>query len=241
MALPGWQALHAEIEQYGASIVTVALDINPADTYPFIDAASPTHPSLIDTAHITDELFGFVNVPMAVWIDENGMIVRPAEQASIEVSPFREMEIPEGLPERLTQQLTQVKAMQGDPEAYRAAIVDWARNGSASKFALTPDEVIARSAARPIEHARAAACFALGEHLRRTVSAQAAVPWWREAHQLFPENWTYKRQAWTTVTTPEGADAPDLMQGPNDVYDGNWLDDVVAAGGGAKYYDVPAL
>ena len=26
------------------------------------------------------------------------------------------------------------------------------------------------------------------------------------------------------------------MQGPNDVYDGNWLDDVLAVGGGAHYY-----
>lgn len=41
------------------------------------------------------------------------------------------------------------------------------------------------------------------------------------------------------VTTPEGADAPDLMQGPTDVYDGNWLDDVLAVGGGDNYY--PAL
>ncbi len=26
------------------------------------------------------------------------------------------------------------------------------------------------------------------------------------------------------------------MQGPNDVYEGNWLDDVLAAGGGSNYY-----
>ena len=58
------------------------------------------------------------------------------------------------------------------------------------------------------------------------------MPWWREAHRLFPENWTYKRQAWTFVTTPEGATESDLMQGPNDVYEGNWLDDVLAVGGG---------
>ena len=221
--------------------MTVALDINAVDTHQWIDAAHPTHPSLIDTAHVTDELFGFTNVPMAVWIDENGVIVRPAEQASIELSPLRNMEIPAGLPERMTITLQQVKAMQSDPEAYRAAIIDWARNGAASPFALTPDEVVARSQPRPVEHARAAACFALGEHLRRTVGPEAAVPWWREAHDLFPGNWTYKRQAWTTVTTAQDADAPDLMQGPNDVYDGSWLEDVLASGGGAKYYDVPVL
>ena len=58
------------------------------------------------------------------------------------------------------------------------------------------------------------------------------MPWWREAHRLDPANWTYKRQAWTLVTTPEGAEDNDLMQEPNDVYEGNWLDDVVAGGGG---------
>ena len=60
--------------------------------------------------------------------------------------------------------------------------------------------------------------------------------WWREAHRLHPENWTYKRQAWTLVTTPEGAPT-DLIQGPNDVYEGNWLDDVAAAG--PEHYYAP--
>ena len=31
------------------------------------------------------------------------------------------------------------------------------------------------------------------------------------------------------------------MQGPNDVYAGNWLDDVIASGGGAAYPIVPQL
>ena len=60
-----------------------------------------------------------------------------------------------------------------------------------------------------------------------------------EAHELDPANWTYKRQAWTLVTTPPDATENDLIQGPNDVYAGNWLDDVVAAGGGANYYVRP--
>jgi hypothetical protein len=198
--------------------------------------AAPTHPSLIDVAHVTDEQFGFVNVPMAVWIDEAGMLVRPAEQAAVERSPARDMELPDGLPDRLRLMLEQVKEIKDPSADYRAAIVDWIDRGAASRFALSPDEVVARSADRPAEHARAAACFELGQHLWRAVSHDAAIPWWREAHRLFPENWTYKRQAWTFVTTPDGATESDLMQGPNDVYDGNWLDDVLAAGGGAHYY-----
>lgn len=219
----------------------MALDVEPAHTYKWIDAASPTHPSLIDSRHITDELFGFVNIPMAVWIDETGTIVRPAEGASIERSPLRDMEIPEGLPDRMERMFREVKAIPDVSDDYRAAIVDWAHRGADSAFVLAPDEVIGRSQPRGDDEVRAAACFELGEYLRRSVGPEAAVPWWREAHRLYPANWTYKRQAWTLVTTPEGADENDLIQGPNDVYDGNWLDDVIASGGGQAYTVVPQL
>ena len=67
------------------------------------------------------------------------------------------------------------------------------------------------------------------------------MPWWRRAHELDPDNWTYKRQAWTLVTTAPDATENDLIQGPNDVYEGNWLDDVVAGGGGEHYTVRPQL
>ena len=44
-------------------------------------AASPTYPNLIDERHVVAELYNMTNVPMAVWIDERGNIVRPAESA----------------------------------------------------------------------------------------------------------------------------------------------------------------
>ncbi len=201
----------------------------------------PTHPSLIDTMHVTDELFGVINVPMAVWIDETGTIVRPPEGASIERSRMRDMDIPEGLPERMDRMFREVKAIPDVSDDYRAAIVDWAHKGAESQFVLSADEVVARSQPRGDDEARAAAYFELGEHLRRTVAPEAAVPWWREAHRLYPANWTYKRQAWTLVTTPEGAEDNDLVQGPNDVYEGNWLDDVIASGGGQAYTVIPRL
>jgi hypothetical protein len=215
----------------------VALDVDPTWAHPFADAANQTHPSLFDTTHLTDEVLGFVNVPMAVWVDETGTIVRPAEQAAIERSALRDIDIPDGLPDRMRVMFEQVKAIPDPSADYLAAVHHWVEHGSASPFALTPDEVIERSRPRPVEHARAAACFELGQHLWRTEGNEAAVPWWREAHRLFPENWTYKRQAWSFVTTPEGAAEPDLMQAPTDVYEGGWLEDVLASGGGSHYYD----
>jgi hypothetical protein len=178
---------------------------------------------------------------MATWIDEGGTIVRNAESASVERSVLRDMEIPEGLPERMNRMFVEVKQIPDDAEAYRAAIVDWVERGADSPYVLTPDEVIARSRPRGADEAEAAACFELGQHLRSAAGDDAAVPWWRRAHELDPGNWTYKRQAWTLVTTPEGATEYDLIQGPTDVYTGNWLDDVLASGGGAAYSTRPQL
>src|SRR5258708_31844892 len=66
----------------GLEIVTVALDTGGTEAVgPWMEAANPDHPSLIDQAHLLDELLGVVNVPNGVWIDEQGMIVRPPEPA----------------------------------------------------------------------------------------------------------------------------------------------------------------
>ncbi|MGA0153912.1 MAG: ResA-like WAxxUGC motif-containing protein, partial [Ilumatobacteraceae bacterium] len=63
----------------------------------------------------------------------------------------------------------------------------------------------------------------------------------REAHRLHPLNLTYKRQAWTLVTTAPGATENDLMQGPNEVYESNLLDDVLGHGGFGAFIVRPEL
>ncbi len=211
------------------------LDALPESARPWIEAANPDHPSLIDRAHVTDELFGFVNVPNAVWIDESGTLVRPAHAAHVKQSPLRDMEVPEGLG-RVGEMLTEVKKIRTDVDLYRAAIHDWVDRGAESEWAMAPHEVVDRSRPRPAEHAEAAAAFALAQHLWRRGEHDGAVPWFREAHRLHPDNWTYKRQAWTFATTEPGQPS-DLMQGPTELYEGNWLDDVRAIGGGEHYYE----
>jgi hypothetical protein len=214
--------------------MTVALDITGgAAARPFIEAAEPTHPSLIDSTHLLDELLGIVNVPSAVWVDEDGVIVRPVHTAHVQRSPYRDMEIPEGLG-RLGELLAEVKKLRVEPDRYLAAVRDWVEKGEASRFALHPDEVVARSRPRGREQAEAAAAFELGQHLWRAGEGDDAVGWFRRAHALDPDNWTYKRQAWTLATTAEGEDS-DLIQGPTEQYEGNWLDDVRAIGA-ENYY-----
>lgn len=226
-----WQELAEELAPHDVEIVSIALDLGgDAAVRPWIEAAKPTHTSLIDRAHLTDELLGFVNVPMAVWIDEDGMLVQPAHVAQVTGGPTGgDKPLPDNLPDDLRKLLETVRRIPRTANEYLPALRDWAEKGRESRYALDPDTVIARSQPRPPEHAEAAAAFELAQHLHRTVSNDAAVPWFRRAHELHPENWTYKRQAWTLATTPEGQPS-DLMQAPTDLYEGSWYADVSAAG-----------
>jgi hypothetical protein len=187
----------------------------------YIDRAESKHPSLIDQAHALGELFGIVNVPSGVWIDEKGMIVRPPEPAWTRDQEYSRIEVPEGASAEMIERINLVKGLRIEGDIYLAAVRDWAENGPASRYALSPDEVVRRSHLRPLEVARAAAHFELGQHLHRSGFAKDAISHFREAHKLQPQNWTYKRQAWSLV---------DRAQGPSDVYEGNWTKDVKASG-----------
>ena len=229
-----WQDLRTRISPQGVEIVTVALDVDPEAARPSIEAAHPDHPSLIDSAHVVDELFGMVNVPNAVWIDEDGMIVRPAEPAFPGKNPvldsFKEMDL-STLPPEAAEMLAEARKIQTDPEGYLAMLIDWVEHGSTSRYALSPDEVVARSQPRTSEEAMAAAEFELGEYLHRSGDHAAAIPHWRLAHRLFPGNWTYKRQAWD-IEDP-------MRQGRTEAYDSSWFDDVKAMG--AEHYYPPVV
>jgi hypothetical protein len=176
---------------------------------------------------------------MAVWIDETGTLVQPAHPATIELSELRTKPIPDGLPDRFRRMFAAAREIPSDAAGYRAAILDWVRLGADSPHALKPDEVVAASQPRSKEQAEAAASFELGEYLRRRHGFDAAVPWWRRAHELDPANWAYKRQAWTLANTQPGQPS-DLMQAPTEHFAGNWLDDIEAIGPDQYYAGVKA-
>jgi tetratricopeptide (TPR) repeat protein len=229
MDLPGWQALREELHP-GLEVVTVALDTGGIEAAgPSIEAAQPSHPSLIDQAHLVDELFGVVNVPSGVWIDEEGQIVRPPESAFPGWPAFAKRDVPKDVPPRVAETLAEVRRIRIDPERYVAALRDWASNGSQSRYVLSEEEVLRRSRPRPPAESLAAAHFELAQHLHRGGDIDDAVAHFREAHRLAPDNWTYRRQAWSMV---------DPAQGPTEQYEGDWLTDVRRIGA-ENYY--PAL
>ena len=171
--------MRAELHGDGLEIVTVSLELSGPDaSRELIAAASPEHPSLLDPAHRMDALFGVVNIPNVVWIDEAGMIVRPPEPGW----PDDRMALPDDMMAAIPALGTAPTAPpppEGGPGqwdvlgsgqsrvGYADALRDWVRNGAESPFALAPDEVVARSQPRSADASAGAAHFELANQLWR--------------------------------------------------------------------------
>ena len=146
------------------------------DAGPWITAAKLEYTALIDDKHVITQLYDMVNVPTAVWIDEKGRIVRPNEVAYVD---------------------NRYKVMHGiDAEPYLEAIRDWVEQGERSPFALGEKELRERLKPQNADRAKADAEFALAEYLYKQGYGEDAIPHFKEAQRLAPDNWNYKRQAW---------------------------------------------
>jgi hypothetical protein len=155
---------------------------------PWIERAKPTYPCLIDTEHHVSELYNMVNVPSAVWIAEDGRIVRPTETAGTG-DEWRGMMNGGMGPEEL-------KALSDKRNAYQDAIRDWVANSDESIYALSPDEVRARMRPPSEDDVLAAANFRLGRFLWEQGETEEAAGFLAEAKRLRPESWNFRRQTW---------------------------------------------
>ena len=168
---------------------------------PWIEAAKPSYPCVIDRDHRVADLYNMVNVPQAVWIDEAGRIVRPTESAGAHEG-FRAMDRATGkVPDEVAAITSQAK------RTYVDAVRDWVIHGRSSVHAFGPDQAIAHLTLPDASSAQAHAHFRLGQHLRRHGRQAEAQVHFAEARRLHPDSWNIWRQT-------AGVDARGLASGP---------------------------
>jgi hypothetical protein len=183
-----WQSLYSELKDHGFTIVAVAMDV-PEAARPWIEAAKPSYPCLIDPDHHVADLYNMVNVPQATWIDETGQIVRPPENAGSS-DAFRKMD-------RLTKKMApeQVAERERTKNTYTAAVRDWVHKGSASEFVYDAGSARARLRLPDAAIVEAHAHFRLAQYLLRLGRREAAALSFSEASRLHPDSWCIWRQA----------------------------------------------
>jgi AhpC/TSA family len=165
-----WQAVYEELRGHGFVVITVALDKSADDARPWIEAAHPTHPSLVDTRHVLAELYNVVNVPTVLWIDERGRIVRPNDVA-FGADTFR--------------QLTGL-----DASIHLRALRAWVRG---EKAAFSADEARAQQTVPTAADQLARAEFGLGQWLWTQGRHEAAARHFERAGMLAPHDFTIRR------------------------------------------------
>jgi hypothetical protein len=179
-----------------------------------------------------DSLFGVVNIPNVVWIDEDGVIVRPAEPGWPDTRQEMPSDMRSSIP-RMGRARTAPKPPEDKPrggigggqdrEAYADAIRDWVAKGAASEHALTPTQVVDRSQPRSPDLSEGAAHFELANQLWRAGRRDLAIVHFNECHRLQPDNWTYKRQAWSLVGNERvGGSYGRFVQGPLEGEEDDW-------------------
>ena len=148
----------------------MAIDKTPEDARPWIEAAKPTHPSLIDTEHLVPDLYGMVNGPTILWIDEEGRIARPND-VTFGSNQFQEMT---GI----------------DSERHLERLRAWVRGTGP---AMTAAEVRARQSAPTAADQLARAEFTLAWWLSQRGQDEAAEQHYLRAGELAPQDFMIRR------------------------------------------------
>ncbi len=182
-----WQELSDSLKTENFAIVAVAEEsLGAEQARPWIEQANTTYWNLIDVDHRVAALYGMVNVPQCVWIDEAGRIVRPPEVAG-STDHFRRMDLA-----TRTMTAEDQAARLAARTAYMQAVRDWVRTG---RHALDADAAKAKLPRISPEIALADANFRLGIWLRRHGREAEAAGFLAEASRLHPASWNIWRQA----------------------------------------------
>jgi len=185
--LPVWQTLYDELKDKDFMVVAVAEESRGAEhARPWIEQAKSSYWQLIDADHRLSDLYNLVNVPQAIWIDEQGRIVRPPETAG-STDHFRRMDLktrtmsPEDQAERLAAR-----------QSYLDAVRAWVNTG---RYALPADDARAALPKVTKEIAEAHARFRLGVWLRAHGDIVEGDRQMNTASALHPDSWSMWRQA----------------------------------------------
>jgi hypothetical protein len=184
--LPVWQQLFDSLNNNNFMIVAVAEDSDPEAARPWIEQAKPSYWSLVDTEHRVSALYGMVNVPTAVWIDEAGRIARPPETAG-STDHFRRMDL-----KTRSLKPEDAAARQKAREFYIDAVRQWVTSGV---NALDADDARERLPRVTRDMVLAHTHFRLGAWLARNGRAEEGARHMAEASRLHPDSWCMWRQA----------------------------------------------
>jgi peroxiredoxin len=185
--LPVWEKLFAGLRDRQFMVVSVAEETRGAThARRWVEEAKAEYWCLVDTEHRVADLYGMVNVPQCVWIDEVGRIVRPPEAAG-STDHFRRMD-------RTTRTMAPEDRAQRDAarEFYLDRVRDWVLTG---KYSLEGDAARAKLPRITEEIATAHAHFRLGVWLRRQGKTAEGDRHLAEASRLHPGSWNMFRQA----------------------------------------------
>ena len=147
----------------------------------WFERASPTYRCVVDPTHEISSLFGWVNVPSAAWIDEDGRIVRSNEGV---------------YPAKMTVSFGLGKVRLGD-NSFARATRDWIERGADSEHVWSPEELAEHL--KPVDDDKrlAEARFKLALYFEAVGDSDRAWRHFTAAHDLAPDNWNYLRQGWT--------------------------------------------
>ena len=170
--------MYEELKDNNFEIIAVAEDTGgEAAAGEWYDRAEATYTTLIDTTHKISSLYNLVNVPSAVWVDEDGQIVRINEGTYAQVHTLGTFEF--------------------GTDEYAPAVRDWAIRGADSPYVWTADEVAAKIRPRTADEARAESTFKLGVYFFEQGDEPLARIFWERAEALHPDSWNYHRQDWS--------------------------------------------
>lgn len=176
--------MYSALKDQNFVIIAAAQDAQGlAAAAPWYEKAGVTFVGLVDPQHHMSALYNLVNVPSAVWIDEQGVVRRIDEGTYATTHKMGDFEF--------------------GREDYAPMVADWVAHGDKSAHVAAPGSLAI--AAKTEEQAKAEPAFKLGLYLNEQGMGAKADKYWQLAQTLNPDSWNYHRQDW--AYTPEQAGA----------------------------------